>query len=170
MLQHSQDIIEFTLVYNRHKSGLFYYVYRMLNNRPVSEDIIQNVFMKFYENMDIIKSKEVYASWLYTAARNEVYMHLRKQKRANITDMETDELPGDDLTKKMELREVKEMVESMLETVPVEHREVYLLKEYGGLSYREIGAMLGIGEDLVKSRLFKLRQKLIRYISKMILF
>ncbi|MCB0744909.1 MAG: RNA polymerase subunit sigma, partial [Ignavibacteriae bacterium] len=49
-----------------------------------------------------------------------------------------------------------------------EQKEVYLLKEYGGLSYKEISETLVIDVDLVKSRLYKVRQKLINKISKMV--
>ena len=52
--------------------------------------------------------------------------------------------------------------------MPEEQKDVYLLKEYGELSYKEIAKLLGIDEKLVKSRLFKVRQKLINSISKKI--
>jgi RNA polymerase sigma-70 factor (ECF subfamily) len=50
----------------------------------------------------------------------------------------------------------------------VDQKEVYYLKEYGGFSYKEIAQMMEIDENLVKSRLYKVRQKLIKHISKMI--
>jgi RNA polymerase sigma factor (sigma-70 family) len=46
--------------------------------------------------------------------------------------------------------------------------EVFILKEYSGLSYKEIASLLEIDEDLVKSRLYKARQKLINKISKIL--
>ena len=46
--------------------------------------------------------------------------------------------------------------------------EVFMLKEYSGLSYKEIASLLEIDEDLVKSRLYKARQKLINKISKLV--
>jgi RNA polymerase sigma-70 factor (ECF subfamily) len=49
-----------------------------------------------------------------------------------------------------------------------EQREVFLLKEYGGFSYREIAEVMNINEDLVKSRLFKTRRKLIEKLSKVL--
>ncbi len=50
----------------------------------------------------------------------------------------------------------------------VEFREVFILREYSGLSYKEIASLLEIDEDLVKSRLYKTRQKLVNRISKLV--
>jgi RNA polymerase sigma-70 factor (ECF subfamily) len=64
--------------------------------------------------------------------------------------------------------ELKKIIMNELELMPQEQREVYLLKEYSGLSYKEIAAIQNIDEELVKSRLFKTRQKLIKRISKLV--
>jgi RNA polymerase sigma-70 factor (ECF subfamily) len=55
-----------------------------------------------------------------------------------------------------------------LELLPQEQKEVYLLREYSGLSYKEIADIQQIDEELVKSRLFKTRQKLIKKVSKLV--
>ncbi len=53
----SNQIIEFTIVFNRHKNKIFNYVLKMVNDRMLTEDIVQNVFLKLYENLDSIKNK-----------------------------------------------------------------------------------------------------------------
>ena len=50
-----------------------------------------------------------------------------------------------------------------------EQREVFILKEYAGLSYKEIASVMNIDESLVKSRLFKTRQKLVKRLGPIIL-
>ena len=64
---------------------------------------------------------------------------------------------------------MKELILQELNLLPVEQKDAYLLKEYGGLTYKEIASILEIKEELVKSRLYKTRQKLIKRISKIIL-
>ena len=68
----------------------------------------------------------------------------------------------------IELKEMKKIVLSELDKMEIEQKEVYLLKEYGGLSYKEISETLEIEINLVKSRLYKVRQKLINRISKLV--
>ena len=68
----------------------------------------------------------------------------------------------------VEMKEMKKIILGELDKMNYEQKEVYLLKEYGGLSYKEISETLVIDVDLVKSRLYKVRQKLINKISKMV--
>lgn len=165
----SEKIVEFTLIYNRYKSGVYYYVYKMLNDKMITEDIVQNVFLKFFENLDIIKDKNSIAAWLYTTARNEIYEALRRKKRKPEFFIDLGVMNSDtDIPLEYEFKELKRLIAAELALIPEDQREVYLLKEYSELSYRDIGDILGIDEGLVKSRLFKVRQKLIKRLSKLV--
>lgn len=169
------NIIEFTLVYNRFKSRLFNYVKKMVNNNEISEDIIQTVFLKFYENMQNIKIKERPEFWLFKSTRNEVFNYYRSKKiRNNVyenIDIERIELPEkESIEYNFDHKEMHNLILKELERFPIEQRESYLLKEYSGLSYKEIAELTGIDEELVKSRLFKVRRKLVEKISKILFY
>ena len=60
------------------------------------------------------------------------------------------------------------MILNELENIPAEQKDVFVLKEFGELSYNEISRVLEINEELVKSRLFLSRKKLISKISKIL--
>ncbi|HEX2866052.1 MAG TPA: RNA polymerase sigma factor [Ignavibacteriales bacterium] len=162
--------MEFKFYYAKHKSKLYFYVFRMLNDKMLTDDIVQNVFIKLYENMDNINNREFIASWIYKTARNKVYSFLRHKKR-KAEELIDDEEPlySETLTDEMDNVELREMIMSALETIPEEQREAYLLKEYSGFSYKEIASLQDIDEELVKSRLFHARKKLIAKIAKVIL-
>lgn len=165
----SKKIVEFTLVYNRYKSGVYYYVYKMLNNKMIAEDIVQNVFLKLYVNLDLLKEKSSVSAWIYKATRNEIYEALRKRKRKPEHDGYLEEISSEiNVALEYETKELKRMIAAELDSMPEEQREVYLLKEYSELSYQEIAGVLEIEEGLVKSRLFKVRQKLIKRLSKLV--
>ncbi len=160
-------------MYNRYKTGVYNYVLRMVNDKMLCEDIVQNVFMKFFENYKNIRNKESSKYWIYTTVRNEIFTYFRtKKSRADqFNVLDTDEL---EITSEInveniyEQNEIRNHIMNILEKLPFAQREVYLLKEYGELSYREISHVMNIDEELVKSRLFKTRQKLITQISKLI--
>lgn len=172
-MDQTHKIIEFTLVYNKHKKGLFNYVLKMIYDKMACEDIIQNVFLKLFENMDKIRNAGSMQYWLFTTARNEVFTYFRN-KRIRVDQFyvqdsdEIDVLSNDHLDIDYEQKELKDLINSELERMAFEQREVFLLKEYGGLSYKEIAAMMKIDEELVKSRLFKTRQRLIKRLSKIL--
>lgn len=174
MQNSSQKIIEFTLVYNQNKKKLYNYAFKMLWDQPACEDIIQNTFIKLFENLDKIRNTNRIEVWLYTTVRNQIFTVFRNKKihvdQYYVED--SDELEIDSsykLAEQYEEMELKEIVMTELNKLPIEQKEVYLLKEYGGFSYKEISGMMNIDEDLVKSRLHKTRQKLIKQISKVLI-
>jgi len=167
----SENSAFFTITYNRCKKALYNYILKMTGERMISDDILQNTFLKFYDNLDKIRNRDSAVIWLYKTARNEVYNQFRKMKtRAEKDSPECFEefiLTGQsDPEAELEKKELKEIIRLALNELNPEGREIFILKEYSGLSYREIGAALGIAEELVKSRLFRIRQKMIEKISK----
>jgi len=170
----TKNIVEFTLIYNQQKTKLYNYARKMLGDMMMCEDIIQNVFEKFFENMNSIRNSERVDVWLYTTTRNAIYAYYRTKKirvdQFNVVD--TDEIEIDSsvkLEEELESKELHEMVMNELEKLDVEQRDVFLLKEYGDFSYKEISEVMKIDENLVKSRLYKTRQRLIAKLSKVIL-
>ncbi len=170
MKTESDKIIQFTLLYNRYKKRLYNFILRLSEDSMVAEDITQNVFVKLFENFEQIRDKDSANFWLFRSARNEYYNYYNKNKRSVELDDPIVENNKDEfeLASYVELKEIKTIVLSELDKMAYDQKEVYLLKEYGGLSYKEIAETLEIDENLVKSRLYKVRQKLIDKISKLI--
>lgn len=167
------NIIDFTLTYNRFKRQLFNFTLKMVNDRSQCEDIIQNVFIKLFENINAIRNPESIQFWLFSTVRNEIYSYYRRKKihvdqygAADSDEIEIDS--DDDVAGKYEEKEFRELILVELNKLSISHREVFLLKEYGGLSYKEIADVMRIDEELVKSRLFKTRQKLIKHLAKFV--
>lgn len=136
----------------------------------IAEDIVQSVFLKYYENFDLIKNSESVNFWIFKTARNEYYNLHKRNKRIEKFDEEFTERKKDEfeLEYYVEIKEMKKIIFEELDKMENEQKEVYLLKEYGGLSYKEISETMNINIDLVKSRLYKVRQKLISKISKIV--
>jgi RNA polymerase sigma-70 factor (ECF subfamily) len=138
----------------------------MISDRMPAEDIIQNIFLKLFENMKSIKNKDSINFWLFRSARNEVYIYFRNKKarkdQFNVDDTDTLEIDsGSNLAELLEIKETAQLIMIELDKLPPEQKEVFILKEYSGFSYSEIASLLEIDEALVKSRLYKTRQKLI---------
>ena len=171
MINSSKNIVQFTLIYNQNKTGIYNYVLKMVNDTLTCEDLVQNIFMKLFQNLTNIKNKESIKYWLYTTARNEIYGHYKRKKlvsekfsNEDLTELE--ELSNENIEQIFEQKELRSMIIAELEILPVEQKDVFLLKEYGGLSYKEIAKLTEIDENLVKTRLYKVRQKLIKRLSK----
>ena len=145
----------------------------MLNDPMRAEDIVQDVFVKLFENLDNIYNKQSVQFWLFTTARNEIFSFYRNTKNkkfiTNVLDLEGIEIEETkSLSDEIEQRELNKLILSELDSMNEDFREVFILREYSGLSYKEIASLLKIDEELVKSRLYKARQKLINRVSKFV--
>ena len=145
----------------------------MLNDHMRADDTVQNVFVKLYENLDKIHNKQSIQFWLFKTTRNEILTLFRNHGIKKLYDSAFDvdeieiESPGS-LSEEVENKELSKMILSELDNLNEDFREVFVLREYSGLSYKEIAVLLKIDEELVKSRLYKARQKLINKISKLV--
>jgi len=169
----SNNIVQFTIAYNRYKIGVYNYVLKMVGNKMVCDDLVQNVFLKLFENIKSIKNRESIKFWIYTTTRNEVYSYFRKKKIdiakfVSEDSSDVEQRSNENIEYQFELKEMKNLILNELENISIEQKEIFLLKEYCGLSYKEIALISDIDEDLVKSRLYKTRQKLINRLSKIV--
>ena len=124
--------------------------------------------------MERIRNKESIQYWLFTTVRNDIYTFFRRKKirvdQFNVADSdEIDLVSGDSIDYDFEQKEIRELIVDELNKMSIDQRDVFLLKEYGGLSYKEISKMMNIDEELVKSRLYKTRQKLIKKLSPLLI-
>ena len=145
----------------------------MIGNQTTCEDIVQNVFLKLYENLNTIKNKSSINFWLFKSARNEIYTIYRQKNirvdQYNVSSTEDLEINSkQNLVEEFERKEIKELINIELSYLAIEQREVFILKEFGGLSYKEISTIMDIDENLVKSRLFNIRKKIIKNVSRIL--
>lgn len=144
----------------------------MVNDKMKAEDIVQEVFIKLFKNFSQINNHESILFWLYSTAKNEIYTYFRSKTNKNIylhsSDPEEIDVCSDtSVIEDYEKTEMNSIIHRELEEMNYEYKEIFILREYSGLSYKEISALLQIEEGLVKSRLYKTRQKLINRISKL---
>ncbi|MBK7104515.1 MAG: RNA polymerase sigma factor [Ignavibacteriae bacterium] len=149
---------------------MYNFLLKLSGDKMIAEDIVQSVFLKFYENFESIKNLESANYWIFNSARNEFYNLYKRSKRISNLDEDLSENKKDEfeLESFIELKEMKKIILAELDKMEFDQKEVFLLKEYGGLSYKEIAETMNIDIDLVKSRLHKVRQKLINKISKLV--
>ena len=171
MKTETEKIIQFTLLYNRYKKRLYNFLLKLSGNQMTAEDITQSVFLKLFENFETLNNKESANYWIFKTARNEYFNFYKREKRKSELNenLITNKQDDFEVESYIELNEIKKIVLCELDKMNAEQKEVYLLKEYGGLSYTEISKTLNIETKLVKSRLYKVRQKLIEKISKKIM-
>ncbi len=158
----SGDEFAFVGLYNRYKGPVYAFCYKMLLDSEAAQDVMQETFLRVYENRDRLMKSGAFKSWLFTIARNQCLNWLRKSGRHVALSEDAHELPPapDTPFSKMEKSEQIRFVTQFLESLRPEYREVLILREYQNLTYEEIAAVTRSSLSAVKSRLFKARRKL----------
>jgi RNA polymerase sigma-70 factor (ECF subfamily) len=155
----SGDKRAFAEIYSRYRRPLFAFCTRLLADMPGAEDAVHETFLKLSAGSASIAQASALKSWLFTVARNEALMSLRRSRGSGNVDPESvwaDETP----LSLAEKEDVRSFVQAALVCLKFEYREVILLREFEGLSYGEIASVTGDSASSVKSRLFKARKAL----------
>ena len=162
---HQGDRQAFAELYEHHKTAIYRYCLRMLSDSNAAEDATQETFMRMFSNIDVLQKTESFLPWLFRIARNEVMMHIRKNRRNGVQSDEEvwDKQTPYDLTVAAETTEI---VQRLLQNLKSEYREVLLLREYEQLTYMQIAEITGDTESSVKSRLFKARKALTKKLKE----
>jgi RNA polymerase sigma-70 factor, ECF subfamily len=162
---HQGDRQAFADLYERNKTAIYRYCFLMLTDSDAAEDATQETFIKIFANIRLLKKPESYLPWLFSIARNEVMMHIRRNRRngVHIDDDVWDETTPYEMVVSAEGTEI---VQRLLQNLKSEYREVILLREYEQLSYTQIAEVTGDTENSVKSRLFKARKALTKKLKE----
>ena len=156
------DEFAFVSLYNRYKSAVYVFCVKMLGNREMAQDVLQETFLRIYENRDRLLNTGSFKAWLFTIARNQCLNQLRRVNRQIPLDEEKQAAVNvaETPVQSMEKSERIEMVNHSLSRLKPDYREVVVLREYQNLSYEEIAAVTRTTVSSVKSKLFKARRKL----------
>lgn len=161
----------FRVLMQQYERRLFSIAYSITLEREESLDIVQEVFMKVFQNIHAFKEKSKLSTWLRRITVNECLNWQRRWKRrfrwhhqplekddaGDYPELGTDTYHPETLYQEKELEKI---IWEKLGKLPEEARAVFVLKEMEGLSYDEIAKTLKIKRGTVSSRLFYARKKL----------
>src|SRR6266849_3793474 len=177
------EVSAFEELVNRYERKIFRLGMNITQNREDAEDVMQDAFLKSYQNLDRFQGDSRFYTWLVRIAVNEALMKLRKRRPNQVsldeplagTDGEDSvfreiEDWGPSPEKKFAQVELNEILNNVIGELDPIFRVAFLLRDVEGVSTEESAQILGISEAAVKSRLLrarlKLRQKLNKYFRR----
>jgi len=149
---------------------------RMMGNEQDAEDVLQETYLKAFKALPRFEQRSSIKTWLFRIAANEALMLLRKHKKGNqVVDLEPEE-PGEEQTleivdwcclpeEELLSAETRQLMERAAENLSPTLRMVFLLRDVQGFSVRDSAEILGLSEDVVKTRLVRARLKLREQLS-----
>jgi len=159
------DLTAFETLVKRHQKGVYYFCLAHLKHPEEAEDAAQEVFLRAYRSLKTFSLDKRFKTWLYAIAVNHLKTRWKKQKKGlldrikEVFQAETEPEEKNPETLAMEDLE-GERIREAVRGLPESLRTVVVLYYFEELSVSEVATTLGIGEEGVKSRLFRARKLL----------
>ena len=157
----------FVELYNKYSPVLFGICLRYTKERTEAEDILQESFIKIYENIDSFKSEGSLEGWLKRIVVNVSINHYRKKIKENTVSTD-DEITYEEIIPENIFSELtsKELI-SLIQLLPEGYRMVFNLYAIEGFKHNEIAEMMGYTESTSKTQLMKAKKMLQQYVFKL---
>lgn len=175
------DVRAFEQLVRRHRGAVFNFLLRLSgNNRQRAEDLLQETWLKVVRSAGTYEARAKFTTWVYTIARNLCMDALRKDSYRKADSLDA---PAGDAEDERTLGErvpspdagpdraahsaaARPVLERALSKLPPEQREVFLLREYHGVQFKEIAEVTGVPENTVKSRMRYALEALRRHLGE----
>ena len=154
----NHDHRSFHELYNRFSVQLYANILRMVKDRDLAQEILQNVFVKVWEKRNLIDLEKSFTSYLFQIAKNQVYDHFRKQALskklenhlvANCTDVYSH------IEEELNYKESNQRFLRAVEKLSPQRKQVFTLCKIEGKSYHEVSDLLHISTSTVSDHLLK---------------
>ena len=146
------------VLFERYNGMLFNFFLRMTGKAQLSEDLVQEVFMRMLRYRHTYRDNGNFTTWMYKIARHVRFDDLRKHRHEATLDGEEEKkhisrmpIPGEQMEKDQDTR----FLHAALSQLPADKREILILSRFQYLKYEEIAELLGCEVGAVKVRVFR---------------
>ena len=152
---------QFNEIVDKYSDNVYRFILKSINNQQEAEDVVQGAFERLWKNRKNVEFEKA-KSYLFTTAYHLMIDSIRKNKRERNIDI-SDENRYSCLNNYSDLSEI---LTEALAKLPNLQKNLILLRDYEGYSYKEIGQITDLNESQVKVYIFRARKLLKNYIGK----
>jgi RNA polymerase sigma-70 factor, ECF subfamily len=141
----SGDPSGFAALYERHKNRVFGFLLRMTGDREIAEDLMQETFLAAHRNIAQFDRNRVFLSWIFGIAHKRTIDYFRHLKVENEHKDSTERSIGSKLSSPedaVDNKKLRTLVADAVEKLDPNQREVFLLRELGGVPFKEIAEIM----------------------------
>ncbi|WP_261991816.1 RNA polymerase sigma factor [Pseudomonas sp. SC3(2021)] len=169
------DGAAFEILYARHRQGLYRFLLGLSGKPELADEVFQETWLSLIRSASQPQGRATFRTWLFQIARNRLIDHWRKHgAHQPLHDSYDEQLHavGDgtnDPEQLLNLSRDSQRLESALQALPADQREVFLLRAHGDLDLAQIASLTDTPLETVKSRLRYAQQKLRRLLAEEVL-
>jgi len=145
-------------MWREYRATLHRFIRKRINDPIIAEDLVQEVLLKAFSQLDRLKKKEKLLPWLYQITRNALIDHFRRSKPAQEID-EAMLVENADMDEAAE-RELACCVLPFIQRLPLPYQQAVMFSEIEGVKLKQVAAQQGLSLSGVKSRVQRGRQML----------
>ena len=152
------DVASMSGIYEHRNRALFRFFYRLTGRQAPAEDLTHEVFLRMIRYRHTYQTGDGFEAWMYRIARNAFADYLKKTRLetpAGEGEMETVESANPSQFESLAKQQDLATLHRALRRLPDEKRELILLSRFQGLSYEQIGRIVGCETGTVKVRVFR---------------
>lgn len=146
----------FEELYDRLSARVYAYCRRFLGNKEEAEDVLQEAFVRFYQSADSNREMTNVPAYILRIARNLCVNCKRREK----TTVSFEDYMAVHHENREEQDELLNLIKQALDILPDDYREMFILREYEGMSYADIAEITDTSLATVKIRIFRAKQKI----------
>ena len=146
------------LLYERYKKRLFGFFYKMNKDASLSEDLVQNVFIRVLKYKHTFSEDSKFITWIFQIARNEMYDEFKKQKKnqhKNLEEVSYAISGNETIDEEIEVLENTSTLKKALSLLSPEKKELLMLSKFKELKYKEIGEIVGCSEGNARTKVHR---------------
>lgn len=160
----------FNKIVSLHRERLYGVIRSFTNDHDDTDDLLQETFVKAYENLENFRAESSLYTWLCRIAINQSISFQRKKKLRNFVALENLPIPliskQSDPEAKMQEKELKNMIQKAVNQLSEKQKVVFNLRFYDELSHAEIAEITGNSVGTIKANFFHALQKIKIYLAK----
>lgn len=161
VLEAKKDPRRFKPIYERYYYDIFRFVLARIKDKETAADIVSSAFTKAISKLDTFNNKGFsIKSWLYAIARNEVLLHYRAEKKAQVVSLDDASIKLMEEETETGLLEHIPTLKKALDELESEEVEIISMKYFEGRSHKEISEILDITETNAKVKMHRIIKKL----------
>jgi len=145
-------------MWREYRDTLHRFIHKRINDPTVAEDLVQDVLIKAYSQLDRLEKKEKLLPWLYQITRNVMIDHFRRNKPAQEFDEATFAENAD--MDETAARELACCILPFIQQLPLPYQQAVMLSEIEGVKLKQVAMQQGLSLSGVKSRVQRGRQML----------
>ena len=164
------DGAAFNEIVKKYQKKIYWHARRMTGNHLDADEVVQEVLIVIYDNLKKFRFQSSLYTWIYriTSTRTLNFLNRNKVRRvlgiedSNASDIKT----GEDIIENIEQRERFAKLERKLQLLPSKQREVFIMRNFDDMSYKEISEITGRSEGGLKANYFHAVNKLMELMKE----